>query len=157
MLVEKPTQEQWSELKRNCIDGQDNIKHLTDYGYAGIRIAGDDLFEWMRGTQYPARVWLIEEDGNIVGFLDFGEVVSGHVNAAGVCIGLKYVRHGYARMNMLEFFEWCKKNGIHEANGYCDRNNEGSIKLMQSLGMQQQPDFRDKRDPATVRFSKRID
>ncbi len=157
MLVANPTQEQWAELKEKCIDGHDNLEHLMRYGYAGMRISGDALYNGMRDPRNPAKMWLIEADGHIVGFMNFGQVVPGQADAVGICIGLPYVRRGYARRSMLEFSEWCRKNGIREFHGYCNRNNKGSVGLMENLGMLKQPEFRDHADPDAVKYFWRVE
>lgn len=147
-LIDNPGEDQWSEFRENCLLGPGDMNHLNAYPYAGMRPTAEQLYHSLRADR--CMVWLIEAEGRIVGFFNFGTVIPHHPDAFGVGIGRQFAGRGYATAALREFIGRREELGIAEFHGYCHPDNAAMLRVMEACGLVQQP-FQDPH-PA-VKFS----
>jgi RimJ/RimL family protein N-acetyltransferase len=156
MLVSNPTDEQWNELRENCLATPEDIAHLTQFAYGGDRVPNADQLLRLLRPRAGVECWLVSEGGRIVGLVNYGEVIPGHQNAFGLAIGRQFASRGYGTRALEELIAILSRRGIREVNGFCHRRNTAIIRVMERLGFQQDTDYHDPRDANAVRFVKRL-
>jgi len=154
MLIERPTSEQWRQLRDNCLQTEEDMAHLNAFPYNCGRPTGDELFDALRhmSASPGCKFWLIEEKGEIVGFINFGSIIPWQHNAFGVVIGKRFARKGYARKALQELINRKSEFGITELNGYCNRRNTAIIKLMEFSGFKLDSSFIDRQDSEAIKY-----
>jgi RimJ/RimL family protein N-acetyltransferase len=151
MLIPTPTDHQWQQLYDNCLASPEDMQYLNRFPYRGMRPDAGQLFSFLQHSG-NARTFLIEEAGEIIGFVNYGSVIPGQPNAVGIGLGSRFTGKGHARAALAELISRKTEFGIQELNGYCSRHNAGSIRLMQALGFEQDPAFTDPHDADVVRW-----
>ena len=149
-LVRNPTDRQWKILLDECLGSEEDIRYINRYPFAGARTPdGRSLILYL---QQIARVWLIQEDGLIKGFINYGEMIPGHRNAFGMVIGKKYSGKGLASRALAEFVRRKSEWAIKEISGYCHRENLAMIAVMENNGLVHDQSFQDPRDDCAVKY-----
>ena len=151
MLQSTCTPEQWEQLRRNCLSTPEDEGHINAFPYDNTPAPLNKVIPFLQ--QAPCRVWLIEEEGQIVGFLNYGNVLRGQMNAFGLVVGRNYARRGYGKKALQEFIDRADEYGIGLINGYCHRENLAIIQTMKSLGFVQDTNFVDAVDANALKFS----
>ena len=151
MLLSNCTQEQWEQLRQNCLLTRADEDHINAFPYNNMLAPLNGVIPFLQ--QPPCCTWLIEEEHQIVGFLNYGNIIPGQPNAFGLVIGLKYARRGYAKKALKEFIDRADEYGIGPINGYCHRENAGIIRMMKSLGFVQDSSFVDSCDVNAIKFT----
>ena len=132
---------------------QEDLEHLNRFPYNNIRVQADRLLPFLQHPPPLVRVWLIEERDEVVGFINYGNVIPGHMQAFGLVIGLRYTRRGYGQAALEEMIQNRAELGIEAINGYCHQENMGIIRVMQALGFTQDLTFNDMCDANSIKFS----
>jgi len=153
MLIDHLTNQMFNQLKENCLQTEEDLAHLNAFPYNGMEADRASLLEFLKNPDSRYRVWLIEENEGIVGFLNFGNFIPWQPNSFGVVIGKKFTKNGYARKALLEFIERRSEFKVLEINGYCNQRNTAIINLMETIGFKKDLDFRDRYDAQAIKYS----
>ena len=153
MLISNPTNEQWEQLSTNCFATPEDMEYINAFPYNNIRPERGQLLPFLQRISSGITTWLIEEEGQIVGFLNFGNVIPWQPHAFGMVIGRNFANKGYAKKALREFIAEKNTSNLQSIHGYCHRDNIGMIRVMQSLGFIQEMDYRDPEDANAIKFT----
>lgn len=153
MLISNPTNEQWEQLSNNCFATPEDMEHINAFPYNNMRAERERLLPFLQAASSGTTIWLIKEEGQIVGFINFGNVIPWQSHAFGMVIGRKFAKKGYAKKALTEFIVDKNASNLPRIHGYCHRDNVGMIRVMQSLGFIQETDYRDPKDANAIKFT----
>ena len=153
MLISNPTNEQWEQLSTNCFATPEDMEYINAFPYNNIRPEREQLLPFLQRPPANIALWLIKEEGQIVGFLNFGHIIPWQPDAFGLLIGRKFAKKGYAKKALREFIAEKNTSNLQSIHGYCHRDNIGMIRVMQSLGFIQEMDYRDPEDANAIKFT----
>ena len=165
MLINKRdvSQGQWAQLRNNVVANIEDLNYLNEWAYAGIRLPdAATLMGFLQGNH--CQCWLIraetESGPQMVGFINYGNVIPHHRYAFGLVVGRRFARRGYGMRAMVEFITRREEFGIGELHGYCNRNNASIVNLMRrmnvgGMGFVQDNAYRDPIDREAIHFALR--
>ena len=163
MLINKRdvSQGEWAQLRNNVVANIEDLNYLNEWAYAGIRLPdAATLMGFLQGDY--CQCWLIraetESGPQMVGFINYGNVIPHHRYAFGLVVGRRFARRGYGMRAMVEFITRREEFGIGELHGYCNRNNASIVNLMRrmnvgGMGFVQDNGFDDRYDGQAIHFA----
>lgn len=125
------------------------MDHLNRYPYANQKPTPTQLSVFLKRT--PNK-WLIQHDGDIVGFFVYGNFIPHQPNAFGMAIGQRYTRRGFGEQVLREFIRRRSEFAVNEINAYCSLHNQAMIGLLNKVGFIHDSHFRDPIDPDAVKY-----
>lgn len=152
-ILTKPTREQWDQMASGCLSSREDLDHINRHPFAGMTVPdAGTLLGFLRGAP-SIRPWLVEEAGEIIGFITHGESIPGHRDAFGLVIGRRHSGKGSGFRALRDLVQRRDELGIRALNGYCNRNNWPIISAMLACGFRNVPGFRDRRDRDAVQYT----
>jgi len=149
-LIRNPTEDQLQELGRNCLESAEDLAHINAHPYRNVTVEnGAQLLDFLRNQGNGGHCFLVSQDGEIVGFINYGSVIPHHRNAFGLVIGKRYTGRGVATTALSQFLSAAPALGIVEINGYCATANAAIIRVMEINGMVRDPSFQ---EDGTLKF-----
>jgi len=128
----------------------EEMAHLNAFTYPGGWMPnGVELLNELKKME---RCYLLRAEGQVVGLINYGDLVPWQPNAFGVAIGLKFTGRGYGTKALELFLKSASALGIGDVNGYCLPENVAMIRVMEGNGMLKDEHYTDAGGAGSVRY-----